>query len=191
MGRRGFTLVELLVVTAIIAVVVAAVGACLASGIRVWEVAHRFGEDEMTALTGIELVARDLANALPLRGVEFVGEPGSLAFAAESDALPGGPGLCEVRYVYDAQAGELKRAVTRFPGDKAEGAQRWESVCSGLAGGGFRYRVQRGAEKSSVEWTDNFRSVTNTPVAVEVSMAVGRDAEAALRVSRMIKLRMR
>lgn len=78
--KRGFSLLELLVVVMILAVAIAAIGACLGAGIRVWDVAREFGGAETDALLAMDEMTRDLRNAVALADVPFVGETRSVAF---------------------------------------------------------------------------------------------------------------
>ena len=78
--RGGFTLIEILVVTAIVALVVGVISACLAAGFRVWESARTCNAVESQAMLGLAILEKDLANGFVFQPVEFKGDASRLAF---------------------------------------------------------------------------------------------------------------
>ena len=77
---QGFTFIELLVVTAILGVVIAVLGACIAAGIRVWDSARNVNATEIEALIGLRMMEKDLMNSFPYAGIGFAGGPHSVSF---------------------------------------------------------------------------------------------------------------
>ncbi len=107
---RGFTLIELLVVVAILAVAIAAIGACLAAGIRVWDVARDFGRIEADALLAIDEMRRDLRNAVALEAVPFAGERDAVRFGGIiRSSSPPATHFGAIHYRYDPETRQLIR----------------------------------------------------------------------------------
>jgi hypothetical protein len=78
--RCGFTLIELLVVITTSIIVAAAVGACLAGGIRVWEAAQRFNRPESDAIVAMALLSTDLGSTFVFSGIPFDAQASRLSF---------------------------------------------------------------------------------------------------------------
>lgn len=89
--RQGFTLVEMLIALSIIAIVTGSIVACLSGGIRIWERSRVYGRDEVDLNFVSELLAQDLANALPWEAKPLVGLPDRCAFPALVRATPAAP----------------------------------------------------------------------------------------------------
>ena len=72
--RAGFTLIEMLVVSLILAAVIGVVVACFAAGVKVWEASLRFGAGEAEMAVELAIVEKDLMNATVFYALEFTGE---------------------------------------------------------------------------------------------------------------------
>ena len=70
--RRGFSLLELMVVVSIVGLVIGVVVACFSGGIRVWESARILTHVEQEMYFGVENVRRDIEKEIP--GAEFTKE---------------------------------------------------------------------------------------------------------------------
>ena len=84
-SRKAFTLIELLVATSIVVVVAGVIGACLAGGIRTWDAARDFTVVEADALIDLEIMQRDLMNAIRFKGIGFKGSKTRMSFPALLD----------------------------------------------------------------------------------------------------------
>ena len=80
LNRRGFSLIELLVVTAILGVVIAAIAGSLAGGIKVWDAARNFNEGEAAAALALAELERDLVNSFDFFDLSFSGHKDGMAF---------------------------------------------------------------------------------------------------------------
>ena len=173
--RRGFTLLELIVVTSILGVVVGAVAACIASGIRVWERAQTMGVLEARCLVGMEILERDLRNAFLFYDIRFRGEAGSLSFpglAHAGDWMAEGAQEVEsetvigrISYALDDSRSVLLRTVSPYSAED-DGQRRTEAVVSGIVDLSFKY-FEDG------ERVSDWRSRTNMPDRVDISLRVG------------------
>lgn len=178
MKRRGFTLIEVLVVTAILAVLGAAIASCIGAGIRVWDAVRGSATRDINAELALMGIARDLRNALPFHAIEFHGAATELSFAAvmadDAGEESSGPvrriGLCGYRL--DRDAGELLRETSRYPAE-AEGGARVERVLSGVTRATLQYLPAGGdAAAGGGEWVAEWQSTTNLPRAVRVALVL-------------------
>ena len=99
----GFTLLELLLAAALIAVVMGVIASVFSGGIRVW----RQGEDETQKNQAFRFfrykLGRDLRNAVPFPPIPIEGEKETFRLVLEETAPKGGsPTLVEVRYRVEA-----------------------------------------------------------------------------------------
>ncbi len=187
--NRGFTLLEMLVVTAILAVLVAAILASVAGGLRVWDRSRSFGKREAEAILAFRLIEKDLMNAAPFFGVPFEGEDGRLTFPSILLPLPGPDATSFVErpggtsLIWNRERAVLLRSRSLFPQQQAEE----EVILDGVREFHFRFFGTGEDAGRRPEWTSRWNSASNMPVAVEIVAAVG-DASAPLVLSRRVVL---
>jgi prepilin-type N-terminal cleavage/methylation domain-containing protein len=176
-GRRGFTLIEVLVVAAILGIVVAALGACLAAGFRVWEEARRFGKGEQDVLLAVALIERDVANAFPFYAIPFAGSAEQVSFAGLVEAAVAESGadttnvrrIASIRYTRSADRSVLLRKVWTYPApEPADEAA--EGLVAGVGSVAWGYR-RHGADPWLTSWTDP----TNVPAEVSLTIELAAD----------------
>lgn len=122
--------------TAILAVVVGVIGACLMAGMRVWRQAQDFTALEAAALIGFTSVEKDFANCIRLSQIPFSGQLGErggpeLRFASliPDDGVDGGYCIGRVTYLFDRQRGAFLRGQQPLPpGDEEEESPEMESL---------------------------------------------------------------
>lgn len=199
-GAGGFTLVEVLVAIAILAVAMAIIAGSFAGTLRVQEAADRRTEITHTARTALDRISQDLASAVV---PESRGGPGSVPvrFSVEDGELDGvardrltfatygrplgtteaASDLALVEYELvvsdDRRSSRLvRRQSDRFPLDPATLAEAPADV---LAEGvvGFDVQVYDDKQERKTSWRDQAK----LPLAVEVTLRVARDPESALR----------
>jgi prepilin-type N-terminal cleavage/methylation domain-containing protein len=205
-GRRGFTLIEILLVTAILAVLIAVLGACIGGGLRVWDSARVVGKVEGQALLGLRLLERDLMNAQVFDGIQFAGRSRDVSFAAliRSETAPGAAGaggtlspaarndsladwrLGTVTYVFDGTAHAMLRSGAAygvaFPGRPPEKVVqylhdiRFEYGTPGLAGNG------------GGQWQSEWSARTNLPDCVRAHLTFVEGDAPPVTISRTIVL---
>lgn len=76
----AFTLIELLIATAISAIVIVAVSAVISAGMRTFASVAGAGEDELRRVRLVSAIEQDLASAMPLNGLKFEGEGSRMSF---------------------------------------------------------------------------------------------------------------
>ncbi len=162
------------------AVVVGAIGACLAGGIRVWDVARRFNRHEADALMGFQLMRRDMGRVLPFEAAPFRGTYDGMEFTAVS-VVPDAEGLDEavprlarIRYYHDDDRQAWCRAVAPFSVGEGQSAEVVEVLVSDVDEVVLRYAAaQEDGEDSTVGWSDEWPNPTNLPAVVEAELTVG------------------
>lgn len=167
----GFTLLELLIGAALIAVVASVVAGAFAAGFRVWQRAVRPGDGE--AVLALELITKDLRNTVPFRLEPFKGKAGGVDIPSlVTTALPDGtatvlPGM--VGYEFNSSARTLDRVTRSFPFPDPERIRR-ETVLESVEAVRFAYGEAGTEGGNGVAWGPDWQGRTNTPVAVKVEL---------------------
>jgi len=185
-GQRpaGFTLIELIVVTAILGVVIGVIGACLAGGIRVWDSARTFNTLERDALIGLAMMEKDLMNELPIHAIAFEGAPDSVKLPALLRTAEG-MAVGSVEYSFDEHDRTLVRRER-----SCEGADlRTERLMENLKNIALTYfSLQKGDDKNAkVTWKEMDAPVTNFPGKVVVALLLS-DADRKFEITRTVIL---
>lgn len=175
-GRKptGFTLIELLVAAALSALAAVVLAGALAAGLRVWGRATRLGGDYASAVTGLELLRKDLRNSEPHRLQRFEGAATWVEFPAVVTRVdPGGtnayPGA--VRYEFMASGGEIVRVERTYVLPAAE-SERKEVLMTGVAEVELGYGDRGEAGVAGLQWVTSWSGRTNAPSAVRVRVAL-------------------
>jgi len=133
-NNRGLTLIELILVTAILSVVSLAIYSTFNNGLRIWQrINKQLPEEDLNIF--FDRFGYDLRNLLQFNGISFSGTEYRLAFATivNSSRLQKRT-VGEIIYFYDSQAEILKREERDFPqvfsGDEGPIAQSLTGVQS-------------------------------------------------------------
>lgn len=189
--RTAFTLVELLVVAAILGVVTATVAACLGGGIRAWDAARTFRAVEGDMLLGVGIIEKDLRNAVPFHGIPFRGDGIEMSFAGLVRGQGAAAGqmarLGTVKYMADSTGGAILRKSWPYPGDESDAGQP-ETVMDGLEGVQFLYFAPPVDGRASGAWQDRWTDVTNRPGAVRVMLSLSSQSGQGIGLQRTIVL---
>jgi len=175
----GFTLIEVLVVAAILGVLVAALGACLAAGFRVWAESQRCARNEPDVALAAAMMERDVINAFPFYSIPFAGSEDQVRFAGLVEACAPGDGggtsgvrrISTIRYFPSSDRQLLLRKCWAYPTPEPpdEAAER---LVSGLASVVWRYRRDESDSWRS-DWTDPSNAPGQVGVIVEVPAMAG------------------
>ena len=174
--RRGFTLLELLVAGALIAVAATVVAGAFAAGFRVWQRASQQGGGYEDAIIALELIQKDIRNTEPFRLIPFKGSDSDI----EIPSIIAGPGPNgngtrdqpgSIRYVFSATSRRLERVkkMVIVPGGEQESR---EQILDNVESVRFSYADCGPDGKSAVTWSGAWPAGTNTPVAVKVQVKV-------------------
>ncbi|OVE76581.1 hypothetical protein BVX97_00705 [bacterium E08(2017)] len=179
-NSRGFTLVELLVVTLLLSLVAAALGACLTGGIKAWESVQNFNELELNVMPPLLILEKEMMNSIDFYGVEFAGDAQMVQFAsviksADNSGLP--PAIGTIQYYFDKRKHILFRKQWLYPDDEPD-AQ--EVVVSSLNEVSFEYYFvdQDIAGNSNGEWGEFRDKGTNFLGAVRIQLGTDKEDEA-------------
>lgn len=186
-GERGFTLVEILVATTMLALLMGLLFATLHTAVRAWDRAEQYSVEA----NDIEAVQRFLRGRIaaarpavhpddalgiltPDTRVTFIGERERLSFVAPLPAFRGTGGL--YLFVLHAGDGELVLSYRpfhpRMPTLQPGIAHPWvsQTLLSGVREIGFRYLGQPNAEVP-YGWHTIWPEPTQLPFLVEISVA--------------------
>ena len=187
--RSGFTLVELLVVTAILGVAVAAVAATLAGGIRAWDTARTFSAVELRSLAGLRIFQKDLMNAFPFYAVNFAGSPDRMSFASLVNVASGmdqpGRRIGTVTYGFDPGRAALIRRQQPFPG-AGPATEQPEEIVGGLQHARFFYAAAD--SQAEQEWQENWTDATNYPAGIRIELVFGEQDEDTVVLTETVSL---
>jgi len=186
-SRTGFTLVELLVATALTAVVAVVIASAFAAGFQVWKRVGREGMDN--AVIVLEMIQKDLNNTQPCRLVPFKGGSEWVEIPTViSVPVTGGnqdqPGV--VRYEFDSSSHGLQH-VTRLlfiPGSESE---KRETLLNDVGSITFSYGEAADGGTGVGAWESDWAGRTNTPRAVKVEMEL-RQGEDRIDLERIMVL---
>jgi prepilin-type N-terminal cleavage/methylation domain-containing protein len=166
---RGFSLIELLLVLTLSPIVFFAVYSNFAMGVKLWQRLQVQSPEEDLVIFSLK-AQRDLANAMRLSTIPFIGEPDAMTFASAieaPEALGGKDGIGQVRYFYDERA----RAVMRETQDYSQTFKQAPGQKTLLIGDVDEFQVSYLAMAPTAtlpDWTDSFASEkpTDLPIAV-------------------------
>jgi prepilin-type N-terminal cleavage/methylation domain-containing protein len=188
-ARCGYTLIEVLVVTGILAMVLTVIAACLAGGIRVWGAARTYGRLESSVLLDLAFLEKDLMRAVPFFGVPCRGTSEQVDFpallrrpdAGQGEKLRNGEAIGTIRYSYARERGVLMKKQWVFPQAEPADAEAEE-----LLNGMEECRIEYGSLPAvsgapvageEVTWNRAWTVATNLPVGVRFEIAMRRDGE--------------
>lgn len=113
-NRRGFTLVELLITSSVIAMIALAVFSTFSMGIRVYKRMHYSGLAQADCLLSLEKLEKDLHNALNFSGIDFIGENKKVSFAGLVGPQPNSA-LGRITYYLDAKNNSFMKEEGLYP----------------------------------------------------------------------------
>lgn len=187
---KGFTLVELLVTTSLMALVGGATVGALAGGIRVWERASEFGVYRQAVLVSLAQMRRDLQNVRPFSPIPFEGTYGQLAFALVGrehldDESP--PELGRLGYFLDERSHVLCRSFVPYRRLKRV---RLTDRCQAVLEDVTRLRLSYFGSpegEEAVDWSGRWAS-PQAPLAVKVDLTVQQRGQRGASQSAVISL---
>lgn len=174
--RRAFTLIELLITTAILAVISLAIYAMVSNGVKIWQKVNnqRIIEEDLDIF--FEKFAHDLRNCVIFSGVKFVGTPDHLEFATivNSPALQRST-VGQIQYVYDDKIQQLERIQRDYVQISSEEQGLSQPVLVGLKSFKFFYYIQNKNSKEP-SWLQE-SPVDVIPLAVRIELQLTNSDE--------------
>lgn len=173
----GFSLVEMLLASAILPIVFFAVFANMSSGMRVWKMFNQPVSQEDTVIF-LDRAHHDLSNAFAFTPVPFTGESSRVVLAGRVNApktLGGEDGIGRISYFYD----DSKNAIIRQEWDISEihknQAGQSRVVMEGVSGFFLEYLTYVPTESAYV-WKDVWEP-TRRPLPAAVRMTISRSSQ--------------
>jgi len=167
--RTGFSLLELMVVVAIVGLVVSVVVACFSGGIRVWESARILTHVEQEAYFGVENIRRDIANTFRFKGIKFQGSENDMSFPAVIEVSDGEGGVQSrigtVKYFFNASDKTLMRLFWPYPASEESAVSE---LIASVESASFRYREEAPADAAG--WIEAWSQPTSFPSAVSIEL---------------------
>lgn len=166
--RQGTSLVELLVAVGLSMLLVAALVAAIAGGIRTWERAREGISVHTDAVLGAARLSQDIRNSFPFYAIRFSGGDDWMEFPAMvgADGSGAAPRIGTIRYAFDARSGTLRRMAWAFPGSAPDPA-RGEELISLLERVAFTYYYASAETSREYEVRSSWQD-TGHPVGVHI-----------------------
>lgn len=174
LGRAGFSLMEMLVVSAILPVIFFSVFANMSSGLRAWKTFNRPVSEEGTVIF-LDRVRSDFSSAFAYTDAPFTGDAERLSFAAPiqaSQRLGGDRGIGRIGYRYDSSSKSILREESNVSELFKESPPRARSVLSGVSAFYLEYLSYQPAESSYV-WAELWQP-GKRPLPAAVRMTIDR-----------------
>ena len=173
MSRKGLTFVELLIVTAMLAVVSFAIYAIFSNGVKVWhKVNAPMPEEDVNIL--FDKFASDVRNCFKYTGIAFIGngegfECASLVFSPRLQKRTVG----KIIYVFDSGENAITRETRDYSGVYTEERSVLIQMTKNIKSVRFYYYMYD-AEKSEYLWLNEWLS-EGLPLAVRMELECGDD----------------
>ena len=180
-SSTGFTLVELLVTTSLMALVGGAAVSALAGGVRVWQRAVDLGRHDEAVLIAQRRMERDLHNRRMFSLVPFGGAYDQCSFAVVDHAnldAAAPEELGRVGYFLKTRDRLLCRSFVPYRAMRSTRlTQRCQPILEGVTRVRFQYRGMH-PEQGSTGWVERW-DAAKPPLAIRIdlSVQVGKRAE--------------
>ncbi len=179
-ARRGFSLIELLLVLTLAPIIFFAVYSNFISGVRLWQRMQVGTPEEDQAIFRMK-TQRDFQNVLRYAAIPFAGEKDGVSFMAgieADDKLGGKRAIGWVHYFYDESADAVTREVKDFNQIYRESAGKATQMARGVGSFTVVYLVKE-ALSSDYEWKEEFRPEKpgELPLAVRLIYTTQNSAE--------------
>ncbi len=183
--RRGFTFIELLIVTALVAVVGITLYSTILNGVKIWERMDTAASAEDANIL-FEKVSRELRNTFKFTNIAFYGKRDEMAFAIISQPDPSNGGRQEigrVRYSFDRSRNVMLRAYQNYSQVSEEKEGSPMEVMEGVRSVEFSYYAYDLKEKEYL-WVEQWEAMGKTlgleeddmlPVAVRMKIGILSD----------------
>lgn len=182
--RSGFTLLEVVVASAIIAGVLAVIGVSFGPVVAAWRRGVTSAERRLAMTAVVERLTTELQEAVQLAGVEasFVGERDAIDWIVRDDDT----GLARLQYRYDATRRSLDRCRQAIDDGVPVGEPDWRGAWRPLIGCAFTFPYE-GEGDDGPAWDAEWRGTDRLPAAVRIAVA-WEEAGATQTLERIIVL---
>ena len=167
--RAGFTLIEMLIVTAMLSIVSLVVYATLNNGIKIWQrINQEIPVEDMDIF--FEKFASDLRNSLKITGITFSGEEDGFEFATlvNSQRLEKTT-VGKVKYKYDYSKSEIMREQMDYSNIYNSESGIGRTAARNIKSMKFNYYIYDD-EKQEYIWRDEYTGQQGLPAAVRIEL---------------------
>lgn len=174
-SRRGFTLLELLLVVCMLSVISLAIYSTFNNGVKIWQRLNKPLAEEDVGIF-FDKFSRDIRNVFWFSGIDFSGSGKSLEFPTlvHSVRLQKRT-VGQIGYFFDSASGSLKRTekdLTHITEDEKGLVMDVLSEVRDIKFSYYFYNKEKNLYEWSEEWTEK-----DLPVAVRVKIRVEDDGE--------------
>jgi len=193
-GKRGFTLLELMLSLAIMGVVLLIIFGALRIGTRAWEKGEKDVAVHQRQRAVLDLLSRQIASACIYEikmgddAFYFKGSEGTMEFVSRSPIVPGAlTGVVFVKYMIQEGDGDGKKQLKLYEKDagflKEEDLESQEeedlfTLISGIQDLQFEY-LKGGEDKSETDWQASWDSSEEKGLPLAIKIVLNQDKETA------------
>jgi len=161
LNNKSFTLVELLIVTAISGAIGAAILGVFSAGVNVYKKVRVYENGRLNTFLAMEKMERDLHNTFLFNAIPFLGGKNSISFFG----LVGGS-CGRISYAFDSSQGYIIKTQIPYPG-VSEMAKLSDVMPAGNLS--FSYCYYDSVNKNYL-WKESWQDAVNLPFAVKISI---------------------
>jgi prepilin-type N-terminal cleavage/methylation domain-containing protein len=185
--KAGFTLIEMLVVTAIAAVVSLVIYSTFSSGLKIWlRLTRQMPQEDICIF--FEKFGSDLRNCFSFTGIPFTADTGKLEFATlVQSARLGHRSAGELIYSYDDQRHILSRRQRDFSAVYRDEDGASQTALGNIKSLLFQYYFYD-KERKEYLWANEWQEVKGRlPLAVRIELAF-EDGEQLKKITRTVSI---
>jgi prepilin-type N-terminal cleavage/methylation domain-containing protein len=167
--NNGFTLIELLIALSLFSLIAAGLYKNLATGIRVWQTENQVNAVTQQARISLEMISKDLRNALPLFDTVFEGTAASMSWHTRKESL------CRLTVALKkaADADMTNLVLTEETLGKTDTCPKPREylLTSNNTNISFRYAC-REKNSSTIQWADTWEYKDSLPRLIEIILTL-------------------
>lgn len=179
-NKKGFTLLELLITTSLIAMMGLAIYAAFAKGVAVWELCNETDKQEKEIRFALDKMAAELRNSFNFSRIVFGGTKGQIEFSTYIVMHPATEGprteLGRVTYFFDPAQNTLLRIQERYVDIFQEERPEPKEFIAQLTGFEFGY-YYFDAAKNVYDWMDSWEDRNDLPLGVRITLKAKDNGE--------------
>lgn len=173
---KGFTFIELVIVSSVLAIVMLAIYSSFISGMRLWERSKNLSQHERKAIIGLEKFSSQLRQAIDFPSIGFNGTKNILSFPLilkEKEEGRTAEEIVKVTFEFDPGNKSLKKSIERYKDILSEGEGKkvkTEVFLVGIEDVVFAYYyfdVSR-----PVPWTEEWAAEAEKPIPMAVKITI-------------------
>ncbi len=186
--KRGLTLIEVLITSAILSLVGVAIYSVFTNGLAIWKRARIIKEEKSSIVLGLAKMTQDLKNALNFSQIPFAGNSNSISFGA---MVTGGDNreaeVGQVSYTVDLSKDELYKTEKTYSQFLEKKQGRKEVIAGGVKEIRFSFCYLDNAS-GSYRWKDDWKKEEqdSLPWAVQLNLVFKRKDKQDLEINRII-----